>query len=160
MTRAKNILVITWYGNGGSRFISEMDPSMYETEGLPFETGGCSSVDYTVRIKSAVKSSDSLLSVSKPDAKSSLSRMTTKIEQDSIAAITTGDKNLAGYLKSKGIEIVDKRSKGGALWAVGGKELDTLLNATRKEYGALWTFCKNGGSSTGGRASWFTKCNK
>ena len=71
-----------------------------------------------------------------------------------------GATDILDYLSKKGYEVIDKRAKGGALWIVGGKELDSVLKETKKSYGALWTFCKNGGGSTSHRPSWFTQCKK
>ena len=36
MTRAKNMLIITWSGDKGSRFLADMDPKLYEKSESPF----------------------------------------------------------------------------------------------------------------------------
>jgi hypothetical protein len=74
--------------------------------------------------------------------------------------IVSSTKNLVNFLEGKGLEVFDKREKGGVLWVVGGKELDSIIKETRKLYGALWTFSQKGGRTTGGRTSWFTNCTK
>lgn len=144
MTRAKNALVITWWGNGGSRFIAEMDPGLYETEGSAFK----------ISVPNTVQGSDGI-SITKSD-KEEKPVSTLVLEETR----TAKGNDLVGFLKGKGLEIIDKRERGGALWVVGGKELDAILKETRKLYGALWTFSQNGGKATGNRTSWFTKCSK
>lgn len=144
MTRAKNILVISWWGNGGSRFIAEMDSNLYEAEGTSFK----------IRVPSTVKSGGSI-PIIKDDPKKE--HATIPIIKD----ITTSKSNdLVSFLENKGLEVVDKRERGGALWVIGGKEIDAILKETRKLYGALWTFSQNGGKATGNRTSWFTKSSK
>ena len=144
MTRAKNALVITWWGNGGSRFIAEMDPSLYETEGAAFK----------ISVSSTVKSSGDI-SIAKDDKEEK------SVGSPGIKETRTARGNdLVGFLEGRGLEIIDKRGRGGALWVVGGKELDMILKETRKLYGALWTFSQNGAKATGNRTSWFTKCSK
>ena len=141
MTRAKNILVISWWGNGGSRFIADMDPALYETEGLPFKINA--PVSYS---------------------KASSISTTSGTPNSVIAMPSTGENTavtgLVGFLKSNNLEVIDKRDKNGALWVIGGKELDSIIKETRKQFGALWTFSQNGGRATRNRTSWFTKCAK
>ena len=151
MTRAKNILVITWWGSGGSRFIADMDPELYETDGSPFKINPPAQIKFASH-PAINETSD----VAKPVT-----------SDPTVIATDAGNKpqnavadNLAAFLKGKGLEVIDKRSKGGALWVVGGKELDPILKETRKIFGALWTFSQNGGVATGRRTSWFTKCGK
>ena len=144
MTRAKNALVITWWGNGGSRFIAEMDPGLYETEGSAFK----------ISVPNTVQGSDGI-SITKSDKEEK--PVSTPVLEETR---TAKGNDLVGFLKGKGLEIIDKRERGGALWVVGGKELDAILKETRKLYGALWTFSQNGGKATGNRTSWFTKCSK
>lgn len=147
MTRAKNILVITWWGSGGSRFIADMDPELYETEGSPFKIKPPAPIKFASQ--PVIKETPA---VAKP--------VTSNSTNAGIKPQIVVKDNLTAFLKSKGLEVIDKRSKGGALWVVGGKELDPILKETRKLFGALWTFSQNGGGATGHRTSWFTKCAK
>lgn len=144
MTRARHLLVITWCDDNGSRFIADMNPSLYEFEGSKYEIrtprfyfGGTASTSTSV----------------------SSTGNQTKVETP---AKTSGSKNesLTDYLKRKGVKVVDKRDKGGGLWIVGGKEMSGVINETRKLYGAGWTFCQNGSRSTGFKESWFTRSQK
>jgi very-short-patch-repair endonuclease len=64
--------------------------------------------------------------------------------------------DLLAFLRSKGVEIVDKRSVGGALWIVGGSELWPLV----KELGQKriqFNFVLQGTKSTGYRPAWYTQ---
>lgn len=157
MTRAKNILVITWWGNRGSRFISDMDPSMYETEGSPFIIKEQPIIIKRKNDKEAVQDSNNSKDVKRSTEPIKVEREMSK----SISKTTEATQSvLVEYLKSKGLEVIDMRAKNGVLWIVGGKELDPIIKESKKQFGALWTFSKNGGSATKRRTSWFTKCQK
>jgi len=67
---------------------------------------------------------------------------------------------LSDFLKGKGLEVIDKRSNGGALWVVGDKSIDPVLKETRQKFGSLWTFSEKGGYATKHRSGWFTKSTK
>ena len=136
MTRAKNLLTITFWGDGGSRFIADMDPSLYDWVGEPF-----------------VPSKKTNFSVRKDVVASTSVRPVIKTESEK-----NSSDDLAAFLKSKGVEIIDNRGKNGPLWAVGDKSIGTILNGeARSRYGALWTFCERGGFATRHRPAWFTK---
>lgn len=145
MTRAKNILVISWWGDRGSRFIADMDPALYETEGSAFKIKAPATESY-IKTPSATPT---VAPIAKPISEAAISSST---EPSSTGLVT--------FLEKKGLEVIDKREKGGALWVIGGKELDPIIKETRKVFGALWTFSQNGGRATGNRTSWFTKCTK
>lgn len=146
MTRAKNILIISWWGNGGSRFIGEMDPKFYETEGISFKTSDIKPNKMSGNNKTVTQTSFTRES-----------NITKPVESSSDE---TSKSQMVEFLKKKGLEVIDKRDKNGALWVVGGKEIDPILKETRKLYGALWTFSQNGGRATRNRTSWFTKSKK
>ena len=58
------------------------------------------------------------------------------------------------YFKSKNIEVIDKREKGGALWIVGGVELTNdmeILSMNKIKF----KYLKSGGKSTDNRPSWY-----
>ena len=59
-------------------------------------------------------------------------------------------------LKERDIEFYDKRSIGGNLWIVGGKELMDIVDECRK-LGAKFTFKAGGGKVTKGRDAWWSK---
>lgn len=61
------------------------------------------------------------------------------------------------FLRSHGLDVVDKRGSGGSLWVVGGRELAPLLKELRTTYGVRFIFAENGGRATRHRPAWFSK---
>lgn len=59
-------------------------------------------------------------------------------------------------LKSNGIKYVDNRKLGGALWAIGGHELDTVMTEMKKR-GIAFVYSEKGGKATKGKAGWWYK---
>jgi len=66
-----------------------------------------------------------------------------------------GDFDLASFLRERGVDIVDKRSKGGAMWVIGGPELRPLMAELRAK-GIRFQFAERGGRATRYRPAWFT----
>jgi very-short-patch-repair endonuclease len=64
--------------------------------------------------------------------------------------------DIVPLLKQKGYEVIDKREKGGAIWVVGGKELENELRSYHK-YNYYFTFAPNGGTATKQRPAWFVR---
>ena len=162
MTRAKYKLVITFWGNKGSRFIADMDPELYTLIGdkpdikipsfIPKDTASpvaeTSSFGFEYRDKTLTKTE-------RPAVKADNS-LAVPVNNK----LASGSSALVDFLISRGIETIDKREKGGALWIVGDKSLDPVVQETRKKFGALWTFSEKGGMATKHRPSWFTKSAK
>lgn len=147
MTRAKNLLTLTFWGKGGSRFIADMDEALYELVGDPIDIVPPKPIKRTP-ITTIEKPTVVTPPVAPPQVKP-------------VAKVTaSGANNLSAFLKAKGLEIIDKRTNGGCLWVVGDKSIDPILKETRKEFGALWTFSEKGGSATKHRSGWFTKSAK
>lgn len=140
MTRAQFTLDITYNGVKGSRFIGEMDPTCYETKGLPtiYDSGtgtGGSRKDTKKKIK--------LPPTAEPAGKN------------------VDGKTLKGFFEEKGLEAIDKRAAGGCLWIVGEKEaLVPHVKEAGKVFGAYGQFSTKGGRATKYRAGWFTMCKK
>jgi len=147
MTRAKNLLTITWWGNKGSRFIADMDKELYQVEGSEFEI---MPVSNTPKVKKT------------PVESGSGTKEEVKLPHEKVSPTSTSDSksSLYDYLSKLGLEVLDKREKGGALWLVGGKELDPIVKETRKLFGALWTFSEKGGTATKHKPGWYTKSPK
>ena len=61
---------------------------------------------------------------------------------------------VADVLTDRGIELVDKRGKSGALWALGGVELAPAMSALR-DHGADFTFKPSGGKATKFKEAWY-----
>lgn len=134
MTRAKYRLIITYWGNGGSRFIADMDENLYKLEGEK--------------------------PIINPTLRRYMEKPATSVVVNPEKPISMNTSGLSDFLKSKGLEVIDKRPKGGALWVVGDKSIDPILKESREKFGALWTFCQKGGMATRNRTSWYTKSAK
>ncbi len=61
---------------------------------------------------------------------------------------------VSAVLASQGVQVIDRRSQGGSIWAVGGGELDGLM-ADLAAHGAKFTYKMEGGNATKGRAGWW-----
>ena len=146
MTRAKNLLTITYWGKGGSRFIEEMNPFLYEWEGPPMDPVKISPIGLPQGPTDG-ESTDPA-----DDGGGSSGSTLTQPGQNK--------GNLTDFLKGKGLEVIDKRGNGGALWVVGDKSIDPILKEARKQFGSLWTFSAKGGYATKHRSGWFTKSVK
>ncbi len=59
-------------------------------------------------------------------------------------------------LAAKKAQIVDKRANGGALWIVGGKELEQIIDGFGRQ-GIHFIYKQGGGKATGGRDGWWAK---
>jgi hypothetical protein len=66
-------------------------------------------------------------------------------------------KELKEYLQSLGCEIIDKREKGGALWLIGGEELEPLIKELSSSKGIIFKYASKGSKSTKNKPAWFTK---
>jgi curved DNA-binding protein CbpA len=64
-----------------------------------------------------------------------------------------GDAPLA--LQRLGLEVMDRRQSGGALWVVGGEECRPVVEALGR-VGVHFVFAKAGGRASGRRPAWFT----
>jgi len=65
--------------------------------------------------------------------------------------------DLIATLEERGVDYVDKRPNGGALWAIGGAELSTVMSDLAKR-GYKFTFSARGGRATMQRPGlWFVK---
>lgn len=185
MTRAKSNLIITYWGNG-SRFIADMDPSLYklvgkkpdikvpkfreETEELDLSDLNTSDILWkskpTVVDKIIEKEKDSNSKGKsrspflKTDYTSSGSSNVKKNLPTKEAFSSASNSKLVDFLKAKGIEVIDNRSKQGALWIIGDKSIDSIIQETKKKFGARWTYKEEGGFATKHRPSWYTKSEK
>ena len=61
---------------------------------------------------------------------------------------------VVGVLESQNIRVIDRRPKGGSLWAIGGGELDALISDLG-ERGASFTYKMDGGKATGFKPGWW-----
>lgn len=71
-----------------------------------------------------------------------------------VPASTAAD--VVDLLAQHGVSYVDKRSNGGALWILGGKELSEIVTKC-KTIGVKFTFKETGGRATKGKPGWWAK---
>jgi len=139
MTRAKHTLLITYAGEKGSRFIADMDPAFYEAIGdpKPFNTSFVGDRN------------------GKP---------TNEVEPPPMAKpkdVSSESKTLVSFFEGNGLEVIDKRPAGGALWVVGDKSsIQQYVKEAYTVFGAWGHFSEKGGRATNHRPAWFTSCKK
>lgn len=63
------------------------------------------------------------------------------------------------FLKAEGLEYIDKRSKGGVLWVLVGKEAGKVLNQLSNS-GVRFTFSEKGGKASHHQPAWYTNSDK
>ncbi len=185
MTRARFQLVITFWGNGGSRFIADMDESLYKLVGpkpvirvprrdlrVPQSLEDDEELQATGETPELVddqKPVDPVVeqrveelrqALNKSETKTTRKSATTKVATRNSAPKTPNASNLVTYLESKGIEYVDKRPKGGALWIIGDKSLDPIIQESKKKFGTMWIYKEEGGMVTKNKPGWYTKSTK
>ncbi|MDO8749941.1 MAG: DUF4011 domain-containing protein [Dehalococcoidia bacterium] len=64
--------------------------------------------------------------------------------------------HLDDILRQRALQFIDNRSKGGALWVIGGRELD-WLNVEFERLGAKFWYAPKGGQATQNKPGWFTR---
>lgn len=133
MTRAKNRLIITYWGQGGSPFIGEMDKEAYLPKGAPIDGSfaGLSPI--------APERTGTPIEVKLPP--------TAAPKEPPVSALTQ-------FLANAEVSYEDSRGKGGALWIFGEpRVLKAVIDTTRKLYGAMWLYSEK-------KKGYFTKCTK
>lgn len=73
-----------------------------------------------------------------------------------LSSNTGTDTDIIALLKQNSIPFVDKRSRNGALWIIGGEELTDFVKQCRG-LDVKFTFKKDGGKATKGKPGWWTK---
>ncbi|WP_028243918.1 3'-5' exonuclease [Pseudobutyrivibrio ruminis] len=161
MTRAKFHLVLTFWGKG-SRFIADMNSDLYKLVGeKPNITVPCFTPKVEIKkekpasVEKETKSRPTLLQT---DYSGNTVNKKTNSEDAKVEKNTAED--LVSFLANNGLEVLDKRPKNGALWVVGDKSIDPILQETKKKFGARWTYKEEGGLATKHRPSWYTKSEK
>jgi len=73
--------------------------------------------------------------------------------------VTNNNHSLKEFFESKGLEVIDKRPKGGGLWIVGEREVLTpYLEEVKELYGVTGYFAQ--GRATKHRMGWYTRSDK
>ena len=75
--------------------------------------------------------------------------------------ISSKGKTLISFFEEKGLEVVDKRPMGGALWVVGEKDdIKQYVKEAYTIFGAWGNYSQKGGKATKHKPGWFTNCKK
>ena len=64
--------------------------------------------------------------------------------------------SLVAYFRARELHVIDKRSKGGALWVVGGPELGPVMELLRRR-GFAFDYAAKGGRATNHKPAWWTE---
>lgn len=64
--------------------------------------------------------------------------------------------SITQLLRNEGLYFIDKRGNGGALWVVGGSELNSTLKEI-EQLGYKFNFAPNGGRVTKNQSAWYHK---
>lgn len=116
-----------------------MDPELYKLTG---EKPDIKPISFVPKAVSSEVSVDSSSVVRASVASTTKTSRTGTISTETKSDAGTG---LVDYLKSKGIEAIDKRPKGGALWIVGDQSLDPIIQEMKQKFGARWIYKPEGG---------------
>ena len=76
-------------------------------------------------------------------------------------AVSNSEDALTGFfgeLVASGAKIIDKREHGGALWVIGGKSLQPIMEKFRSA-GVSFAFKQGGGKATDGADAWWSKAD-
>ncbi len=76
------------------------------------------------------------------------------VVEQTFASAEAHKPDIRSILDEKGIQYIDKREHGGALWIIGGHELDELM-AELKNQGFRFFFSEKGGRTTKNQSGWF-----
>jgi hypothetical protein len=79
-----------------------------------------------------------------------------KVSSDLILINKEEPFDVISYFSGMGLELTDKRANGGALWVVGGIELNELMKDVNNK-GYRFTYIEKGGKATKHRPSWYCK---
>jgi len=89
----------------------------------------------------------------KPERRKRNKRKTTESET------INQEHDLKSFFEESGLSIIDKRSKGGALWVVGNQaEIGNIIDKAVEKYGISGAY--GSGKATNYKPGWYTKANK
>ena len=107
-------------------------------------------------MQSGTEGNDSISAVKKRKVSSSQTKVPIQTELPGLKDTELRDEDIIALLEKYDVGYVDKRSKGGALWIIGGSELTSVVSEARS-LGFNFTYKKGGGSATKGQDAWWTK---
>ena len=109
MTRAKNLLTITYWGKGGSRFLAELDKGLYEWEGVPMDPIRIKPSKHPIAISPSGSSQGSLSSFLKEKGLEVIDK-----RNNNGSLWVVGDRSIE-------LILLESKNKYGAIWGYSSK---------------------------------------
>ena len=72
-------------------------------------------------------------------------------------SLTVEEEDIIDLLEEHNIRYIDKRSLNGALWIIGGCELEPIVSMADRKFGIMFHFKEGGGRATKGNDAWWAK---
>lgn len=107
-------------------------------------------------MQSEIKDNTSKSTAKKRKASSSHTKMPMQMELPGFKDKALENDDIIAFLEKYNVNYIDKRSKGGALWIIGGSELLPVVSKARS-LGVNFMHKKEGGNATKGQEGWWTK---
>lgn len=106
------------------------------------------------------KTEDPLPSISKPSVKRTRTKTDTldpnQLALEGLEPNHPKNEDIISFLKRNSVKFIDKRQNGGALWIIGGHELDDIVKKA-KALGYHFNYKADGGKQTKGAPGWWVK---
>jgi hypothetical protein len=106
------------------------------------------------------KTEDPLPNISKSSVKRTRIKPTTpdpnQLAFEDLEQNRPKNEDIISFLKRNSVRFIDKRQNGGALWIIGGHELDDIVKKA-KALGYHFSFKADGGKQTKGVPGWWVK---
>ena len=106
------------------------------------------------------KTEDPLPSISKPSVKRTRTNTSTpdptQLAMEGIEPYHSKNEDIISFLKRNSVKFIDKRQSGGALWIIGGLELDDIVKKANA-LGYHFIYKADGGKQTKGAPGWWIK---
>ena len=116
-------------------------------------------VEIATAKKSTTRETADISSAAKPKNIFSL-KSKNEVQGETVQLVIPGmeaqSEDILTFLKNRNVTYIDKRSNGGALWIIGGHELDSIVTEA-KNMDIVFRFKAGGGNATKGKNDWWFK---
>ena len=116
-------------------------------------------VEIATTKKSTTRETADISSAAKPKNIFSL-KSKNEVQGETVQLVIPGmeaqSEDILTFLKNRNVTYIDKRSNGGALWIIGGHELDSIVTEA-KNMDIVFRFKAGGGNATKGKNGWWFK---
>jgi hypothetical protein len=144
LTRARDEVILT--------FVEKKSKCFDGLEGYFSETLAS---DQIFEVEEIVHEEKDVPVYSEPESEQSVATAGESVVLSSLP-VTSTTTNLPQLLSTMGLEVIDKRDRGGCLWVVGGEELNNLMSLLGGK-GYYFSLTMNGSKTTRRRPSWYLK---